>query len=190
MHVLVKGLATLAAGAALGLFATWASVVRGMGGGGIDDGPWHTNLLAGSVASGPYLRASVAVHGLLALDRSETIYYMAQRDSAGNALDGACAYLIVGRDPPTRWWSITAYGADDYLIPGTDGHYSVSKNSILRKDDGSFAATVSQAPAGANWIAVRPGRFSLTLRLYNPGARVTADRAHAALPTLSKIGCR
>ena len=35
------------------------------------------------------------------------------------------------------------------------------------------------------------GRFEgLTLRLYNPGARVTADREHAALPSLAKAGCR
>jgi hypothetical protein len=190
MYAPVKFALVLFIGALLGIAATWFVVfVRGMPG-GVSDGVWRTNAAIGSSGGDIYTRASVAVHGLLALNGSETIYYTATTDGAGGMLDGACSYHLTGHDPDARWWSITAYGADDYLIPGTDGHYSVSKNSILRKDDGSFAATVSQAPAGANWIAVRPGRFSLTLRLYNPGARVTADREHAMLPTLTKIGCR
>ena len=190
MYTPVKVALVLFVGALLGIAATWFVVfARGMPG-GVSDGAWRTNAAIGSSGGDIYTRASVAVHGLLALNGSETVYYTAMTDGAGAALDGACAYKITGRDPDARWWSITAYGADDYLIPGTDGHYSVSKNSILHKDDGTFAATVSQAPAGANWIAVRPGRFSLTLRLYNPGASVTADRAHAALPSLEKLSCR
>ncbi len=190
MYPIVRLALILFLGALLGIAATWLVVFRGGMPGGVDDGVWRTNTEIGSSGGDIYTRASVAVHGLLALNGSETIYYTAFADETGAPLDGACAYKIVGRDPDARWWSITAYGGDDYLIPGTEGHYSVSKNSIYRNADGSFAATVSHAPAGANWIAVRPGRFSLTLRLYNPGARVTADRAHAALPTLSRIGCR
>jgi hypothetical protein len=98
----------LAVGIVLGLFATWATVIRGTMGGGVSDGPWRTSLYTGSSEGGPYLRAHIAVHGLLALSREETIYYTAADDGEGNVLDGNCAYRIEGRDPPTRWWSITA----------------------------------------------------------------------------------
>jgi hypothetical protein len=55
------------------------------------DGPWGTSLYMGSSEGGPYLRARIAVHGLFALSRAETVYYGAARDSDGNVLDDNCA---------------------------------------------------------------------------------------------------
>lgn len=190
MRVILKLFATAAAGIALGLFVTWFTLMRGAPmGGEVADGPWRTSLAAGSAASGPVLRARVALHGLFALNRSETIYYTASTDSAGDALDGRCAWRLVGRDPPARWWSITAYGADDYLIPNEASAYSVSKTRIARGTDGSFAVTLGRGASGVNAIALAPGRFTLTLRLYNPAAEIAADPAHVALPRIEKGGC-
>src|SRR5260221_8008708 len=120
----LKILAVLCVGTGLGLLATWATVIRGTMSGDVGDGPGRTSRYTGSSEGGPYLRARIAVHGLLALSREETIYYTAERDSEGKTLDGSCAYHIEGRDPPARWWSITAYGADDFLIPDTGDRYS------------------------------------------------------------------
>ncbi|MEI9887029.1 MAG: DUF1254 domain-containing protein [Rhizomicrobium sp.] len=148
MRTALKILGILVVGTLLGLGATWLAVVRGTWGGAVSDGPWKTSLTTGSRDAGMYQRAAVAVHGLLALNRSETIYYTAGADSDGAALSGACVYRIDGRDPPARWWSITAYGADDYLIPNRAGLYSVSRNSVARGDDGRFAVRVSKDAAG------------------------------------------
>ncbi len=190
MNTAVKIILTLVAGTVLGLALTWVTVFRGDMPGGISDGPWRTNLAIGSAGGDMATRASVALHGLLALGRGETIYYTASADSAGAPLSGACSYTVTGRDPDTRWWSITAYGADDYLIPNPGKHYSVSKNDVVRAADGSFRAEVSAAPAATNWIALAPGRFTLTLRLYNPGWHAAADPAHTPLPKIEKTSCR
>ena len=113
MRVVLKLLVTALCGIALGLSATWLIVARGAPmGGDVSDGPWRTSLSAGSAEGGAWLRASVALHGLFALNHSETIYYTATTDGAGAALDAHCRYRVTGRDPPARWWSITAYGAD------------------------------------------------------------------------------
>ena len=185
----LKILLTLIAGIALGLAATWATVIRTSNGGGIGDGPWRTSLFVGSSEGDPYLRAYVAVHGLLALNRTETIYYTAARDSDGRALDGHCSYRVEGLDPPARWWSITAYGADDFLIPNTADRYSASINSVTRRKDGTFAVTLSQQQPEGDWIPVAAGHFDLTIRLYNPQAEVAADPARVVLPTIKKIAC-
>jgi hypothetical protein len=184
-----KIFAMLAAGFALALAATWATAVRGTMGGSGTDGPWHTSLNTGSSEGGPYLRARIAVHGLLALSREETVYYTTLSDSDGAALDGNCVYHLEGHDPPTRWWSITTYGADDFLIPNDANRYSASMNSLARDADGSFKVTLSKAKAEGDWIPVAPGRFHLTVRLYNPQADVIADPAHVALPAIKKAGC-
>ena len=189
MNTAIKIVVTLVVGTLLGLALTWFFVIRSPFAGGASDGPWRTNLLIGSSGGDMATRASVAVHGLFALNRSETIYYSAASDSDGNKLKGNCTYLLSGRDPPTRWWSITAYGADDYLIPNPGKHYSVSKNSVQRGADGTFEATLSRAAAARNWIALGNGRFSLTLRLYNPAPQVAKDPGHVALPTIRKVAC-
>lgn len=189
MRAFLKTVAAVLAGGALGLAATWFTTVRGGLPGGASDGPWHTSLAIGSAAADPYTRGRVALHGLFALNRSETVYYDATADDAGGRLSADCTYRIEGRDPDTRWWSITAYGIDDYLIANAAKRYSISKNSVTHSANGSFAATVSRAPAAGNWIPANGGRFSLTLRLYNPGGAVVADPAHAQLPRIVKVSC-
>ncbi|MBV9420910.1 MAG: DUF1214 domain-containing protein [Alphaproteobacteria bacterium] len=189
MRTALKVVAVVVIGVVLGLAATWAAVIRGGWGGAVSNGPWRTDLNTGSAAAGIYQRAGVAVHGLLALNRSETIYYTANRDSDGAMLDGACVYQVIGKDPPTRWWSVTAYAADDYLIPNPANRYSVSMNSVARRSDGTFTITVSKGGATENWIPVTDGRFSLSIRLYNPDASVAADPAHVALPSIRKVHC-
>jgi hypothetical protein len=190
MRLLLKSLAVLVIGTALGLALTWATAMRGTMPGGISDGPWRTNLSVGSAGGDMATRAAVALHGLLALNRSETIYYTAGTDDAGKPLSGACAYRLAGRDPDARWWSITAYGPDDYLIPNPANRYSISKNSVMRDGSGAFSTEVSTRPGGANAIPVGAGAFTLTLRLYNPGASVAADPAHAALPAIERVSCK
>ena len=189
MRTALKVVAVLVIGTLLGLAATWATVVRGTMGGNVSDGPWHTSLYAGSREGSAYLRASIALHGLLALNRHETIYYTAATDSDGEALRGNCIYQLEGRDPPARWWSITAYGADDFLIPNAAERYSVSMNSVARRADGSFTATLSKGQGGANWIPVADGPFNVSIRLYNPQDAVAADPVHVALPAIRKASC-
>ncbi len=189
MRTSVKILTVLVVGSALGLGATYVTAVHASLPGGVCDGVWHTNLSIGSSSGSPYTRARVALHGLLALNRSETMYYTATTDAAGDPLDGACTYKLKGRILDARWWSITAYGADDYLIPGTDGHYSFSLNDVRNNAGTNYTVKISAKESGRYWIAVKPGRFSLTLRLYNPDAPVVADPAHADLPSLTKESC-
>jgi hypothetical protein len=189
MKLAAKILAMLFLGTALGLLATWLTIFRHDLPGGISDGPWKTNLLIGSSGGGIYTRASVAVHGLLALNRSETIYYTASVDDGGKRLNGRCSYLVTGRDPPARWWSITVYGGDDYLIPNPAGRYSISKTSVLRDASGQFVAPVAPKASGPNALPTNGKKFSLTLRLYNPSPAVAADPARVKLPDIHKVTC-
>ena len=189
MNIALKIVAVVVVGTFLGLFATWAIAVRGNMPGGVADGPWKTDLAIGSPQGDPYTRASVAIHGLFALNRSETVYYTATTDADGNALDGSCQYEITGSDPDARWWSITAYGPDDFLIPSPGNHFSVAKTTVARGADANFNITVGGAPKSFNWIATGAGSFSLTLRLYNPGPTVQLDPGNAVLPRLAKVSC-
>jgi hypothetical protein len=137
-----------------------------------------------------YTRAAVAIGGLLALNKDETIYFSAATDSAGEALNGACTYRVEGRDPDARWWSITVYAKDHFLIDTPTRRWSVSKNSVVRTADGSFVVRLSQAEEPNNWIATSPDGFQLTLRLYHPAASVKDDPATTPLPAIVKEACQ
>lgn len=189
MRLAARILAVVILGVLLGLLATWITVFRGAMLDRVADGPWKTNLAAGDPQSGPYTRAAIALHGLFALNRKEALYYNAARDSDGNRLDSACIYRIAGHDPDARWWSITAYGADDFLISNPAGLYSVSETTVVRDPNGSFVIEVGGSSKAKNWIPSGTGRFSLTLRLYNPGPDIALDPARATLPVLKKVSC-
>lgn len=181
----------LLAGCLLGLGAT-ALVLHGSSSGStVRAGAWETKLLAGSPDADPWTRAVVARTGLLALAPEETLYYTARMDSEGRALDGSCRYRLDGWDPGARWWSLTAYGADNYLIPNPEGRYSISQSTIVRRDDHSWSLLVGPDPESENWLPVRAGEpFDLTIRLYNPETDVYADPAGIALPVITRQDCR
>jgi hypothetical protein len=139
-------------------------------GNGIVNGPWRANTAAGSVTADPYMRIRVAIHGLLALNSSETIYYSARVDDDGNALNSDYTYRIEGKALDTRWWSITAYGAGDHLIANALNRYSYTGNNVTFDVNGKFTIFVSKNNQQGNWLPLNDQkRFYLTLRLYNPG---------------------
>ena len=93
--------ALLAGGVALGLASAWWTV-RPQAGFGSAAGPWRVSLLAGSAEADAATRARVAIGGLLALNRSETMYFVAMHDSAGRPLRSRCTYRVEGVPPELR----------------------------------------------------------------------------------------
>lgn len=170
--------------------ASWMAQ-RGFRNGGVQNGPWTTNEHIGSTAAGAYLRAGIAVAGLLALNKSETVYYTASSDSQGSPLRSSCVYSVEGSDPLARWWSITAYGADHFLIANPQKRYAVGKTNVQRAADGRFVVRTGGSAAPHNWLATgaQEQAFSLTLRLYNPDNAVTENLAAVALPQIRKESC-
>jgi len=115
----------------LGVGSAWLWLT-GVGIAGIDAGAWRVNLLAGSQNADAYTRARIALGAVLALDRSETLYYTTQRDDQGEPLRAECRYKVEGSPPPARWWSITAYDQDHFLFPNTERRYSVGTESAQK----------------------------------------------------------
>jgi hypothetical protein len=187
--VLRLGAATLLA-AVLAFAALYWTVSSGRQGATVQNGAWTTDLRLGSAASSMALRAQIALCCILALNRTETIYLNAERDSAGAGLDGKCSYRIEGRDLDARWWSITTYASDNYLIPNPLNKYSVSKTNVQRQADGSFIARAALSPVEGNWLPTSATGFVLTLRLYNPSQTLADGLATAALPTITKEACQ
>jgi hypothetical protein len=159
--------------------------------GAIRNVAWTTSPLIGSAEAGMYLRAVVAKIALFTLTRTETIYYTAVTDDAGEPLRVECDYLIEGRDVDARWWSITAYGEEHFLIPNAWNRYSYNMKNITRDEKDGYKIHLSGTPKQGSWLPSGDrGRLSLTLRAYNPAPSLYENMATADLPRIRKVGCR
>jgi len=166
---------------------------------GAHNGNWVTNLSTGSADAGIMLKAAVALGGLLASTRENSIYYRLDTVD-GEPLRLNCRYRIEGDDYDADWWSITAYGWDSYLIPNRLKRYSFNNENIRRREDGSWVIHVSTKEQPENWLPVGPSGaptwrklqdydFDLLLRLYTPGRAYLEEPESAALPTVTLEGC-
>jgi len=191
VKLVLKLLASFVVALVLGVGSALLLLRGGALDGAIAVGPWKSSELFGSVDADPYTRARVAIGGLLALNRNETIYFTAATDDGGAPLRTQCTYKVTGSDPPARWWSVTVYGADHFLIPNPQDRYSYGGNTVARAEDDSFVITVGPAAAAGNWIPTgeKDGTFSLTLRLYNPNEDAARDPSTIVLPHIAREAC-
>lgn len=156
----------------------------------IHNGPWRTSASTGSRDANPWERAAVALAGLYALRPQEAVYFTAFTDSGGEALRGECRYLVRGTSPPTRWWSLTAYGADHYLVPNATNRYARNVSNLPVSADGHFEIDVSAKPSEQSGLpSPEEGAFSLTLRLYNLEDWARQQLATMPLPTIVRESC-
>ena len=154
-------------------------------------GAWHTSLAFGSSEADWYTRARVARTGLFALNKSETLYFIADSDDSGQPLHSGCDYRLEGRDLNTRWWSLTAYGDDHFLIPNEEYRYSINGHNVVRDAGDRYKIILSSAPRTSNWLpAGDQDQIYLALRLYNPAPEIYKDIGRIQLPTIVREACK
>lgn len=188
--------ALLGLGSALWMAGLWPARSN-MAFGNVEVGGWRSDFAVGSAAADPYTRARVARHGLLALAKTEAVYFTRNTDDAGAPLREACTYRIAGGPMPAQWWSVTLYDAKSMLPPNTDDALSIDAEQV---GPGRWAATIAPRPPVSSvslpasvggWISSRnAGTFDLTLRLYVPEPALLAD-PQAALdpPQVTLLEC-
>ena len=151
----------------------------------IPNSPWKFNTLIGCKDCNCFLRLYIAITSILALTKEEAIYMIANTDSSGNKLMSNEHYIIYFSSTlPATWWSITAYGYDNYLIPNTNNIYSYNNEDVINKN--SFVIHLSSINNDyKNWLPSGVTNPQLVLRLYNPNLSKTIDAQH--LPKILRI---
>lgn len=181
-------LSALIVGVLLGYFYFKSAVGDALGEKGITNGPWETNTAYGESYADPILKSAVAMRGLMALKISETVYYSAFNDNDGQRLSELCTYKISGVPLDSRWWSITVYGSDHFLIPNVQDKYSF----FMPQEVADFEFYVAREEPSSDhvWLPTKGGgELSITLRLYNPERSVYENLNSVELPMISNEGC-
>jgi hypothetical protein len=191
MRAVAAVLIALLIGVGLGVASAYVAVERFAMAGEVRVGQWRGNLNTGSTAADPYTRAAIAKVGLLALARTETIYFFRDSDEEGAPINPACTYLLVGSDQPARWWSVTLYDEQYYLARNDDDATSVDATRTVRNPGGDYSVRIGPARGDAqNWLSTNGAKaVNLTIRLYNPNAEVQGNPASLRLPLVQKVSC-
>jgi hypothetical protein len=119
------------------------------------------------------LTYSIGFTGIKRLGTAQ-FYLMANRDKAGQELDGARTYRLTvpAGVPVARYWSVTVYDRATHALIRNLPYSSRASQTATKNADGSvdvyFGPT---APPGkeANWVPTDPKRgFELLFRAYGP----------------------
>ena len=144
------------------------------------DGSWsYPPLNLGRYGTDYNTRAAVAMVGLGANLPEDAAYPNTALDHQGQALNGKHRYRLhfaANALPPVKaFWSITAYGADEFLIDNPLQRFAIGdRDPLVFNADGSLdlwvqATPPSQKEAAANWLPVQMSApFLLNARLYWP----------------------
>ena len=152
---------------------------------------WTADWAIGAKGATPYMRAFVARYGLLALPKTEAVYFVRTVDDDGDALVSSCDYRVSGEAQMAKWWSITLYNDKGYLAASEGDAYSIDQTGL---GDGSWSAEVS-AKEGLNKSSLLSSknvdRFELLLRIYKPDAELL-EFPHKNLrpPSILRLSCQ
>lgn len=131
-----------------------------------------------------HYRAFIAIHGLMANPAEMAVYLTASKDSEGQPLSGQNRYRLhfdKGVLPPVKqfgFWSLTAYGSDDFLIPNKYDRFRIGSAQNARPNpDGSLTCYIQNDAPGDqslfdNFLPCGDGPFDLAFRIYLPEAEV------------------
>ncbi len=191
MKQILKIMGILIAALVIALASGWVAIFKLQSLSSVKNGVWQVNSVQGGMDANPYTKAYTAVKALFAMDKTETLYFDAYEDADGEVLNSACEYTLSGKAMDARWWSVTAYGAERYLILNPVNRYSFAGEELVTSGNSRFTIRLAASEKEGNWLPTGDEeKFSIMLRLYNPEAQVYQNLETYELPTLIKEGCR
>lgn len=133
--------------------------------------------------------AQIAVFATYPLTKKEVIYLNTSTDSDGNPIDSKSDYVIEGKKFDARYWSITAYDQDGFLIKNPINKYSYNFEDVkYAADSTSYKINLSATEKPENWLPTTASKkIALVIRLYQPSDALRENLNLETLPIIKKI---
>jgi hypothetical protein len=145
---------------------------------GFFNGPWKTHLGVGLENTSRIEKAAIARIGLGGNSAKETVYWNVFTDSEGRELSTKHSYEVILQNPiPINYenkgfWSITAYGQDQFLMESELDKYMIRSSDptkeyfplkLILSSDLSHSKSESFIP-----LSNKTQKFTMALRCYRP----------------------
>jgi hypothetical protein len=85
------------------------------------------------------------------------------RDEDGNRLSASCVFVLEGKIPKARWWTIAATSDATTVDENV-----ISSGQAITDADGLLRVSVARSPVAGNWIIPPDGRYAIVLTLHDP----------------------
>lgn len=162
--------------------------------GASQNGSWKTFIGIAEDDQPALIRSFIARIGLGANTKEEAIYLNAKEDINHDQLFSNRNYKITipAEMPALEFWSLTVYGNNHYLCKNKAGKYAVSSfHKLSKNSDGTISIYLGQneIEPKTNWLpsSIKEVPISLTLRCYNPNAKMLNDIKSVILPIIEPI---
>lgn len=141
---------------------------------------WSERHSAASDPVAPYVLGYFAAQGQVPPPGTSR-HFVRNRDDEGNTLRAECRYVLTGKIPKARNWSLNLVGGSTYAN-------SLTAGQMIYEADGSVRVGLAPYPVAGNRLTMPPsGSVHLTLTLHDP--LPLADGETLQLPGLAKAGC-
>jgi hypothetical protein len=173
-----------------GIGSGWALLGERPPFGAVHLGPWQSFPRIGSSDVDPYGRAMLARGPHIPIAVGEGIQFIAQSDSADEALDGRCRYRISGVTLPSRGWTLTVADRSNRALVGALAA-AISDADMITDETGQLRITAAATVASGTWLKIpQDGRFGLILRFYDtPSSAAIGQLPASALPRIERVSC-
>ena len=151
---------------------------------------WTAYPVAGTPAADPYTKAHIARNGELPLGAGEGLTFSASRDSAGDAITGACTYRIEGQMPAARLWTLHAESLAGGYAPVEGLPTALHSRRVLYGADGAVRIQAADGARPGNWLAIpSQGRLAFVLTFYDTELASGSRAYEADMPQILKDSC-
>jgi hypothetical protein len=180
----------IAFGIVAGLGSAYWAVTAGPRIGALTVGPWIAEPEGATIDADPYALARRIQHEHVVPLGSESLTFVATRDTDGAALDGRCDYRVEGPSPAARVWTLTATDLNGQLINSPARRHTFTVSEIVRLGPDDLRIAVSARAWPGNWLPVAEGPFMLVLRLYDTAVGAGFGVSRLVFPAVVREGCR
>lgn len=191
MRLLIGLLLAFAVAASVGLGSTLYALHEGTPFGSFSVGPWTAWPRSGTADIDPYARALVARSGELPMGAGDGIAFFATKDDDGTALDGRCDVVVAGVTPQARYWTLTLYDTNGYLIGNSLKRHGFTSQEVIRKSDGAIDISVAPRARAGNWLPTGGAeRYMLVMRFYDSPIGVASSTGRETpMPSVKVRSC-
>ncbi|MBS7231391.1 DUF1214 domain-containing protein [Flavobacterium psychroterrae] len=104
-------------------------------------------------------------------------------------MDPKSEYVISGKKLDAKYWSITAYDENGFLIKNPINKYSYNLEDVKYEADSiSYKINLSGVEKKENWLPINDvKKATLIIRLYLPSEKVRDNLTVETLPTIQKV---
>ncbi len=152
-------------------------------------GQWHASPLYGSAEADSYARAQRSRAALLPLGSAEGQRFVLRHDDTGAALSPDCAYILQGKTPVARFWTLYASDLQDRPLVQKQGlPQELHSQMIWYQSDAVFLITISENAQAGNWLSLNTTRpYQLIMTLYDTDLGTSIGFENPQMPALHRV---